>query len=244
MPLAIFGSGEHIAKAGEPCTGGRYAELVGSLLWLSNSTRPVITQATNLLARYMSCPTVCHYNLGMCVLRYQAGTVSYGLTLGGTTGKVALAGFCDSDFAGDIDTRRSTTGFVFTLNGSAVSWQSKLQQTVARSTTEAEYMAAAAAVREALWLRKLQAEFEGGTMRPVMMHSDSQGALAVLKNASGTARTKHIDVLHHFARDRIMRGEVTVAYLPSTEMIADCLTKALPLAKHHWCREHMGVSSL
>ena len=241
-PLPMLGGDDYIKREGEPYLGGHYAELVGALLWVSNCTRPDVTQAVNLLARYMSCPTEQHWVLALGVLRYLNSTSELGLCLGGdTAGKVDLITYCDADYAGDIDTRRSTTGYVVTANGTAVSWQSKLQPTVARSTTEAEYMAAASAVSEALCIRKLDSEFRDRMVMPMTVKCDSQGALAVLKNPGGSSRTKHIDVLHHFARERVLRGDVIMDYIPTAQMVADAMTKALPVAKHTWCREHMGM---
>jgi hypothetical protein len=101
----------------------------------------------------MANPTTIHWQAAKGVLRYLAATADYGITFGGSgPSDLELLGYCDADYAGDIDTRRSTTGYVFGLNGGAISWQSKRQPTVAASTTEAEYMAAAAAVKEGLWL--------------------------------------------------------------------------------------------
>jgi hypothetical protein len=178
------------------------------------------------------------------VLRYLSGTSTLGLKYGPSSSSAdtdrAITGFCDSDYANCVNTRRSVTGFEFGYKGTAISWQSKLQPTVARSTTEAEYMAAAAAIAEALWLKKLFAEF-GVPARPMLIFSDSQGALAVLKNPGGSGRTKHIDVMHHFARERVMRGDVTMEYISTDRNVADILTKALPKVKFQWCRSHMGV---
>lgn len=112
-----------------------------------------------------------------------------------------LLGYCDADFAGELDTRRSTTGYVFTLCGWAISWSSRLQPTVAVSTAEAEYMAAAAAVEEALWLRKLLQGF-GLNERTVPINCDNQGAIKLLKHPIASVRSKHIDVLHHLLCER------------------------------------------
>ena len=141
----------------DSATKSTYAELVGSLMYLSTCTRPDLSQAVGALARYMSAPTSQHWQAAKGVLRYLKGTSALGITFGGTNKD--LIGYCDSDFAGDKDSRRSTTGYVFTVNGGAISWSSKLQATVAASTTEAEYMAAASATKEALWLRKLMSTF-------------------------------------------------------------------------------------
>ena len=161
------------------------------------------------------------------------------LTFGGSD-TLQLVGYCDADYAGDIDTRRSTTGYVFTLNGGAISWQSKRQPTVAASTTEAEYMAAAAAVKEALSLRKLLSDF-GLTYKTVNILADNQSAIKILRNPISSLRSKHIDVIHHFARERVMRNEVTFTYTPTNLMIADLLTKPLAGEKFTFCCAGMGV---
>ena len=124
-----------------------------------------------------------------------------------------MEGYCDSDFASDIETRRSTTGFVYILNGGAVSWNSKLQPTVVVSTSEAEYMAAAQAVNEALWLRTLLGDF-GIRAGAQKIYCDSQGAINLLKNPIASIRSKHIDIIgfHHFTRERVARMEVTFEY--------------------------------
>ncbi|KAJ9513534.1 hypothetical protein QJQ45_006176 [Haematococcus lacustris] len=124
-----------------------YSALVGSLLYLSCCTRPDIAFSVGALARHMSAPTKQHWAAACTVLCYLKGTSEQGLLFGGVTG---LQGFTDADYAGDKDTARSTTGYLFTLNGGAISWPSRLQPTVAMSTAEAEYMAASSATKEAL----------------------------------------------------------------------------------------------
>jgi len=215
-----------------------YSELVGSLLYLSVCTRPDIAEAVGKLARYMAKPTAAHWGAAKGVLRYLAGTAGMGITFKG--GEAPLVGYCDSDYAGDIDSRRSTTGYVFIMHGGAVSWNSKLQATVAVSTTEAEYMAAAGAVKEALWLRKLMGDF-GIPIKTVKIYGDNQGAIKLLKHPIASARSKHIDVIYHFARERVARGEVTFEYISTERMVADGMTKALPENKFVFCREGMGV---
>jgi ribonuclease HI len=186
----------------------------------------------------MSQPTVTHWQAAKGVVRYLSGTINYGITYG--IGDTGLKAYTDSDYAGDIDTRRSTTGNVFLLHGGAISWSSRLQQTVAVSTTEAEYMAAAAAVKEALWLRVLLSDFNIN-MDAILIYGDNQAAIHLVKNANAAARSKHIDIVHHFARERVMRNEVIFEYLPTHLMIADCMTKALPESKFIFCRNGMGV---
>ena len=208
---------------------------------ISQHTRPDIAYAVGALARFMAKPTSVHWQAAKGVVRYLAGTVELGITFGASK-DAGLQGYCDADYAGDIDTRRSTTGFVFVLYGGAVTWCSKRQPTVAASTTEAEYMAAAMAVKEGLWLRKvladLHVEFEG----VVTIKGDNQSTLKLLRNPISSMRSKHIDVAHHFARERVMRKEVAFTYISTQMMVADVFTKALPESKHAFCRAGMGMA--
>ena len=215
-----------------------YAQLVGSLMYLAVCTRPDISYAVGALARYMAKPTLVHWKEAIGVVRYLAGTTDYGITFGMRDDK--LIGYCDADYATDTDTRRSTSGYVFTLYGGAITWQSKRQPTVAASTTEAEYMAAAAAVKEALWLRQLFKDF-GLETGVVTIMADNQAAINILKNPISSLRSKHIDVVHHFARERVMRKEIEFKYIPTFEQVADVLTKALPDTKHTKCLKGMGM---
>jgi len=158
------------------------------------------------------------------VLQYLRGATRLGVVYGDDK---PLQGYVDADWAGDIDARRSTTGFVFTLNGGPISWTSKRQSTVATSTAEAEYVAAAMATKEALWLRKLLSEL-GVDGDAVPMGEDNQACLALVNNPEATVRTKHVDVAHNVVRDYVARGEVTFYFLPSADMPADGMTKPLP----------------
>lgn len=230
-----------LTKEGEPLDTQThpYAALVGSLMYLSICTRPDIAQAVGALARYMSKPTTAHWTSAKTVLRYLAGTADLGITFG--AGSPGLQAFCDADYAGDIDTRRSTTGYVFLLNGGAISWASRLQPTVAASTTEAEYIAAATTIKEGLWLRKLFQDL-GLNLNTIDIRTDSQSALKLLKNPIVSNRSKHIDIVHHFARERVARNEVTFEFIPTDSMVADALTKPVPTTKFIFCRTGMGLS--
>jgi len=143
----------------------------------------------------------------------------------------SLTAFCDASYASDVDTRRSTTGYVFLMHGSSVSWSSRSQATVAVSTAEAEFQAAAAAVKEALWFRKLFSDLHLPSL-PVPIACDNQAALVLLKNPVVSMRSKHIDIIYHFARERVSRGEVDFTYCPTASMVADVLTK--PLSTLHF----------
>jgi len=232
-------SGVKLSKTGENLLpdGNRYAELVGFLLYLSTTTRPDIAFAVRVLSRFMSCTAQDHMRAAKSVLRYFRGTTRLGVMYGANE---ALQGYVDADWAGDINGRRSTTGFIFTLNGGPISWASKRQSTVATSTAEAEYVAAAMATKEALWLRKLLLALgvDGGA---VPMGEDKQSCLALVNNPEATGRTKHVDVAYHMVRDSQALGDVAFYFLPSAKMPAEGLTKPLPSPAFMAFRAAAGV---
>lgn len=216
-----------------------YGTLIGKLMFLTVATRPDIAYSVGTLARFISAPTITHWQAAKGVVRYLAHTKDMGITFRGSN--MTLTGYCDADYAGDVDTRKSTTGYVFISNAGAISWSSKRQPTVAASTTEAEYMAAAAATKEGLWLRKLFDSLDI-PMAAIDINCDNQSAIKLLKNPIFSVRSKHIDVAHHFARERVQRKEVMFHYIPTAEMAADIMTKVLPLSKHEVCCDMMGMA--
>ena len=186
----------------------------------------------------MSALTDEHISAAKQVVKYLAGTINLGLKF--SQGKDELIGYCDADYAGDIDKRKSTSGHVFLLNGSAISWASKLQPTIAMSTCEAEFVAAANAAKEALWLKTLLGDFKG-KVQPVNLYVDNQGALKWIHHPHAHQRTKHIYVAYRFIQDRVERGEIHCHYVETASMIADCPTKAVPLAKIEENKRDMGL---
>ena len=152
-----------------------------------------------------------------------------------------LIGFTDSDYAGCLDDRKSTSGSVFSLGSGAVTWSSKKQETVAMSTSEAEYTAASLAARQALWLRKLLADFSYEQKEATAIFCDNKSAIDMTKNPSFHARTKHIDVQYHFIRKLVDDGRIVLIYCGTNEQEANIFTKSLPLAKHEFFRLQLGV---
>ena len=214
-----------------------YSSLVGALLYISVSTRPDIAMCVNRLAKYMAYPTVQLWDIAVKLCGYLKYTIDYGLHLR-KGGEVKL--YCDADYASDPDKRRSHTGWCFLLHGSVISWQSKCQPTVACSTVEAEYQSVSMATKEALWLRQLLPEL-GLDPTPMQIMCDSLGALRSLKNPIITQRTKHIDVMHHFVRERVADGYVHLEFIPGEHNIADLFTKPLPGPKFTHFRKLLGV---
>ena len=163
------------------------------------------------------------------------------LNFGNNQKDLVLEGYCDSDYAGDLDDRKSTSGYVFLLKGGAISWNSSKQETVALSTTEAEYVAAAHAVKEAIWLRTLLEELGFKQNQPTKIYEDNSGCIAISKNPEKHKRTKHIDIKYHFLREQVNKNQVKLEYVNTTEQAADALTKPLPKEKFEFCRTMMGL---
>jgi ribonuclease HI len=214
-----------------------YPSLVGALLYLAHNSRPDICATVNRLAKFMSKPTKEHWGHALYLCGYLRYTQKLGLHLGRNSEVMA---YCDSDYASDVNNRRSHTGWAFIVYGGAISWQSKCQQTVACSSTEAEYMSAASAAREALWLRQLLPEF-GINCTPMQIMCDSKGALGSLNNPQITQRTKHIDVMHHFVRERAARGEINFTWISGKNNVADVLTKPLAKEAHEKHIKSLGM---
>jgi len=204
-----------------------YSELVGSLNWLATSTRPDIANAVGTLCRFISNPGRQHWTAAQRVLRYLSGTSEFGLrfSISNSDDISSLYGYSDADWAGDPDTRRSTTGFVFTVHGAPVSWKSKLQQSSALSSVEAEYIALCGASREAKWIRQLLFEINQPEPKATIIYDDNKGCISVSGNNRTDSRTKHIDVKYHYVRQMILNQQIKIEYLPTQDMIADIFTK-------------------
>ncbi|KMQ86075.1 gag-pol polyprotein [Lasius niger] len=221
-----------------------YREAVGGLLYISQGTRPDVAYAVSTVSRYMQNLGRNHWTAVKRILRYLRGTLDYRLQFGKdqAKGHENITGYCDADWANESDTRRSVTGNIFLFQGGPITWQSKLQSTVALSTTEAEYMALSAGCQEAMWLRALVRDLQPLLVSsPTELYNDNKGAIDLVKNGGYRSRTKHIDIRHHFIREMNENSEIVVNYLPTTEMIADALTKGLYASKFKDCITRMGL---
>lgn len=204
-----------------------YRHAIGSLLYISTWTRPEIAYAVQRCAAYVENPGQDHWTAVKRIIRYLKGTINSGINFV-PNGTLNLTGYCDADWGGDTDSRKSFTGYIFKLAGNTITWRSRKQPTVALSTAEAEYMSLAEAVQEALYLRQLLHELGYTQTEPTTIFIDNQSAIKIAENPVQHQRTKHIDIKHHLVRDNIQNKHITLKYLPSTEMIADILTKPLP----------------
>jgi hypothetical protein len=220
-----------------------YRSLVGSLRYLVH-TRPDITYAVGYISRFMEAPTAEHWAAVKHLLRYIAGTLHFGCRFERSTGESRLIGYSDADFAGDVDDRKSTSGMVFTLGGSAICWQSQKQKVIALSSCEAEYMAATTAACQGVWLRRMLGELLGQAGGAVTLYVDNKSAIQLCKNPVFHDRSKHIETRFHFIRECVQDGKIAVEYVPTGEQLADIMTKALPRAKFQELRQKLGVINI
>ena len=204
-----------------------YQSAIGSLMWPAVHTRPDISYSVGVLSRYCANPGPIHCNLVIQIFRYLAGTLDFGITFRSDSTD-ELVGYTDSDWAGLKDGRRSTGGYAFILSGGPVSHQSKQQSTVALSSTEAEYMATTEAGKEALWVARFLASL-GYRLpsQPVSLRADNKGAILLTANPEFHRRTKHIEIRHHWIREKVDSKEIVITYISTKDMVADGLTKAL-----------------
>lgn len=219
-----------------------YSSAIGSLMYAMVCTRPDLAHAVSLVSRFMHCPGKEHWNAVKWILRYLKNTVDVGLVFDKKLHPHSnqVVGYVDADYAGDLDRRRSLSGYIFSLCGSAISWCASLQSIAALSTTEAEYIAATEGVKEAVWLHGLVTEL-GLNQDVLTIFCDSQSAIHLMKNSMYHSKTKHISVRQHFVRDTIANGEVVVKKIHTDDNPADMLTKSLPIAKLQHCLDLVGV---
>ena len=206
-----------------------FMQFVGSVLYLAMISRPDIAFAVQNLGRHMQRVGPEHWVAAKRLLRYLGGTRDLGLQFNGSAPNVInLVGYSDADWAGDVDTRRSTTAFVFVFAGACISWASRLQPTVALSSAEAEYMALCAGAQEAIHLRTMLRDLGYEQEQPTVIYEDNQACIAMGNNPTiNHKRSKHIDIRYHFTRERVESGEIELAYVPTEHQLADLLTKAL-----------------
>ena len=202
-----------------------YREAVGSLMYASVATRPDISHAVSTLSRFLNNPGPIHWEAVKRVFRYLAGTRDLALTYGGE--RHDLLGYTDADGTSE-EHRHAISGYAFLFDGGAISWLSRKQEIVTLSTAEAEYVAATHAAKEAIWLRRLLSELLSPLTSPTTIHCDNQAAIKLAHDDNYHARTKHIDIRYHFIRQVIADDTIKLIFCPTDDMVADCLTKALP----------------
>ncbi len=216
-----------------------YQSAVGCLLYLSGWTRPDIAFAVSYVSRFCSNPSKEHWSAVKHILRYLKGTSTFGLVY--SKKEKSLTGYSDADWAGDVNDRRSTSGYCFMLSGAAISWKSRKQSCVALSTAEAEYVALASATQEATWIRRLLVDLKYCGSEPTVIFEDNQSAICIGQNPQYHSKTKHIDIKYHFVRQQLSNKTIALQYCSTNDMIADVFTKSLSFDKFVRMRESLGL---
>jgi len=216
-----------------------YRKLVGALEWLALGTRPDIAFATSLLARFNHNPGRAHWKAAKRVLRYLKGTRGWRLTLGGEPPQIA--GFTDADWGSNLDNRHSIGGYVIKIGSGAVSWKSEEQSCVALSSTEAKYVALYQAVKESVWMIDFLKSLGISIHDTMTVNADNKGCIAYAKNPVFRDRFKHVNKQYHLTRGLIEENEISLNYVPTNEMVANTLTRALPRAQHEYLAKLIGL---
>ncbi|KAK2442007.1 putative mitochondrial protein [Trifolium repens] len=219
-----------------------YKQIVGSLMYLL-ATRPDLAYSVCLIARFMERPTEDHLVAAKRILRYLKGTANLGILYERGV-KQALQGWTDSDYAGDVEDRKSTSGYVYTYGSSAISWSSKKQPIVTLSTTEAEFVAAASCACQGLWLKRILYQLGEDQGKGIVIFCDNSSSIKLSKNPIMHGRCKHMDVRYFFLRDLVKDEVFELKHCKTQDQIADVMTKPLKLESFCKFRKLLGVCSL
>ncbi|PKA45938.1 Retrovirus-related Pol polyprotein from transposon TNT 1-94 [Apostasia shenzhenica] len=187
-------------------------------------------------------PSVHHLGAAKRILRYIRATTNHGIWYKPVV-NFKLLGFTDSDWAGFVDDRKSTTGFIFNFGSGAVAWSSKKQNSIALSSSEAEYTAAVSCTCQAIWMRRVLEDLQQHQSCATEIFCDNKATISMTKNPVFHGRTKHIELRHHFIRDAVAKGVIELKYISTNEQVADGFTKALSPAKFLKFRDSIGVCS-
>jgi len=227
------------AKSGHPVNKERYQRLVGRLIYLCH-TRPDISYAVSVVSRYMHDPRSGHLDAVYQILRYLKSSPGKGLMFK-SHGHLNLEGYCDADWASCLDDRRSTLGYCVFVGGNLVSWRSKKQSVVSRSTAEAEYRAMSLVVCEMLWLRSLLSELKVLRKGPMKIWCDNMSAINIANNPVQHDRTKHVEIDRFFIKEKLDDGSIELRHVNSGSQIADSLTKGLRVIDCNVACDKMGM---
>lgn len=226
------------AQNGDPIDKERYQRLVGRLIYLCH-TRPDITYAVSVVSRYMHDPRSGHLDAVYRILRYLKSCPGKGLWFKRNC-HLDVEGYCDADWASCLDDRRSTSGYCVFVGGNLVSWRSKKQSVVSRSTAEAEFRAMSVCLSELLWEKNLLSELKlmKGTLK---LRCDNKSAINIANNPVQHDRTKHVEIDRFFIKERLDDGTLKLISVPSNEQVADCLTKGLGVKECLLACSKMGM---
>ncbi|XP_014499516.1 uncharacterized protein LOC106760611 [Vigna radiata var. radiata] len=232
-----------ISSEGDPLEDpAAFRRLIGRLIYLTN-TRPDITYVVHRLSQYVAAPTKIHHQAAFRIPRYIKQTPGQGILLTATN-NLSLKAYSDSDWAGCSDSRKSTTGYIVYLGNSPISWKSKKQSTVSRSSSEAEYRALAQTVCELQWLTNLMKDLRLPLSQPATLYCDNMSAIKIATNQVFHERTKHIEIDCHLIRQKVQEGIVKLLPIHTTLQLADILTKPLPPSTFHNINSKLGTINI
>ncbi|KAJ9564196.1 hypothetical protein OSB04_000162 [Centaurea solstitialis] len=223
-----------------------YASAIGPIMYAMLCTRPDVAYSVSVTSRYQQNPGEPHWVAVKNILKYLRRTKEMFLVFGGSEDEISVTGYSDASFQTDRDDFRSQSGYVFTLNGGAISWKSSKQDTIADSTTEAEYIAASDAAKEAVWLRNFLSDLRvvASISRPIDIFCDNSGAVAQAKEPREHHKSRHVLRKYHLIREIIGRGDVRICKIPTEDNVADPLTKPLARVKHEAHANSIGMQYL
>ncbi|GMF45584.1 unnamed protein product [Phytophthora fragariaefolia] len=220
-----------------------YRSLIGCLIYIATCTRPDVAFVVTQLSRFLENRGLQHWQAAIRVLRYLKSTREHGIVYQGSSGKVTVEAFTDADWGSNTDDRRSVSGIMVLIGNGPVVFKSKYQRTVALSSAEAEYMVLSLCVQEMLWTRSMLKDMGKEQEDATQIWEDNQGAIALAQNAGYHARSKHVDIRHHFIRENVENGTVKVDYIDTKRQLANMLTKSLGTKTLKYLRESTGVKS-
>jgi len=237
--------GNRLSKddSGKSVDATNFKQMVGCLMYLL-ATRPDLAYVVCLIARYMERPTETHFAAAKRILRYLKGSLQYGILYKRGELNCELEGWSDSDYAGDLDDRKNTSGYVYKLGSGAISWSSKKQAIVTLSTTEAEFVAASSCACQGIWLRKIHHRICQTQESCTKIYCDNSSSIKLSKNPILHGRCKHIDVRFHFLRDLTKDGTIELVHCASENQMVDIFTKPLKLESFCKLRARLGVCEM
>ena len=201
----------------------KYRSLIGNLLYLAICTRPDIIYAVSKAARKSKEPNLEDWDNVIRILIYLKGTINYGINF---SRNPDVKAFVDADYAGDLETRRSTTGFLITIGNTPTSWCSKLQHCISTSTAEAEYYSLSECSKHCIWYMNLLNELRMN-IKNIEIYIDNKAAIYNAKNQSINPKTKHMDIRVHYIRELVKENKIKLNYIKSQNNLADGFTKYL-----------------
>ncbi|XP_016191654.1 uncharacterized protein LOC107632496 [Arachis ipaensis] len=219
-----------------------YRSVIGSLQYLT-VTRPEISYSVHKMSQFVQAPLNTHWRMVKRILRYLSGTIRHGLRLE-KANSMEVTAYSDSDWAGDPDDRKSTSGYCVFLGSNLISWASRKQTAVARSSTEAEYRSMADLVAELIWVKNLMSELQFPPKEVPMVYCDNLSAILLAANPILHSKSKHFEIDLHFVRDHVNSKDIRVSHIPGTMQVADILTKAVSSDNFLHFRTKLNIEEL